>query len=349
MIIDKKKIGLFYKPYIIAEISANHKQSLSRAKKIIMQAKKAGASAIKIQTFDLKEMTLDLNNKMFTINNRGNLWNKKKLYNLYKKALTPKEWHAPIFEYCKKIGITCFTSVFDIKSLNFLDKFNLPAFKIASFENNHLPLIEEVIKRKKPVIISTGMSTMQDLEIIKKIFKKYNHKNFAFLKCTSSYPSNPKESNLSVIPYLRKKFNCEIGLSDHTPGIGVAVSSIAHGASLIEKHIKLNSNDGSLDEKFSLNPKKFKDLVFEANNAWKAIGKKKLFITNNEKKFLFLKRSIFISRDVTKGEKLKNENIKIIRPGYGLSPKNFNKILNRYFFKKSFKKGTPLKLNMIVK
>ena len=348
MRINKRKIGIKYPPYIIAEISANHQQSLSRAKKIILKAKKAGADAIKIQSFDLDEMTLNVKKKGFVIKNKTNLWHKENLYNLYKKAQTPKEWHKIIIDYCKKIRITCFTSVFDLKSLKYLKRFNLPAYKVASFENNHYPLISKLAKERKPIIISTGMSKMSDLQKILKILKKNKCNNFAFLKCTSSYPTNPKESNISAIQKMRSELKCEIGLSDHTVGIGAAVASISFGASIIEKHIVLKKNDKSLDEKFSLDPSEFKNLVFETKNAWLAKGQNILKISNSEKKFLFLKRSIYISRNVSKNEVLDNSNIKVIRPAYGLHPRYFNFVLNKKFIS-NYEMGTPLKLSMLKK
>ena len=348
MKINNRKIGINFSPYIIAEVSANHQQSLSRAKKIIFQAKKAGADAVKIQSFDLNEMTLDLNKKDFVIRNKDNIWYKRNLYNLYKQAQTPKDWHKKIFDYCKKIKITCFTSVFDLPTLKFLKRFNLPAYKVASFENNHLPLITELAKAKKPLIISTGMCKISDIYEIHKILKKYKCKNFALLKCTSAYPTNPKESNISAIKKLRSIFKCNIGLSDHTKGIGAAVASISHGATIIEKHIVLKKKDKSLDEKFSLDPKQFEDLVKETKNAWLAQGKNKQTITKSEKKFLFLKRSIYLSRNVKKNEKVNNSNIKIIRPAYGLHPKYLNRVIKKKF-KNNYKIGTPLKLPMLKK
>lgn len=346
MKINNKKIGLNYPPYIIAELSANHQQSLSRAKKIIFNAKKAGADAVKIQSFDLNEMTLNINKKDFVIRNKKNIWYRRNLYDLYRQAQTPKEWHKKIFDYCKKIKITCFTSVFDLPTLKFLKKFNLPAYKVASFENNHLPLIAKLAKQKKPLIISTGMCNINDIKEIYKILIKEKCKNFAFLKCTSAYPTNPKESNISAIEKLRSIFKCNVGLSDHTQGIGAAVASISYGATIIEKHLVLRKNDKSLDEKFSLDPKQFKDLVIETKNAWLAQGKNTITLTQSEKKFLFLKRSIYVSKDVKKNEIVNDSNIKIIRPSYGLHPKYIN-LVNKKKFKNNYKIGTPLKFNML--
>ena len=346
MRIGNKTIGINRKPFIIAELSGNHKGSLKRAIKIIKQVKKTGASAVKLQTFDLDEMTIDLNHKNFKINDKKSPWFKKSLYELYTIAQTPKEWHEPIFNFCKKIGLICFSSVFDFKSLAFLETLDAPAYKIASFENNHFPLIEMVAKKKKPTIISTGMSTLSEIAEVVKIFKKNKNNNLALLKCTSSYPANPKESNLRAIRTLREKFKCEVGLSDHTKGIGAAVASVSIGASIIEKHVVLKKNDGSVDKDFSLDPTEFKNLVNEANSAWLALGNKNLKPTLNEKKMLKLKRSIFVTMDLQKGSVLNKKNIKIIRPGFGLHPKHYNNLIGKKINRK-VKKGTPFKRGMV--
>jgi len=346
MKILNRKISKTNPPFIIAELSGNHKGSLVRALKIVDKAKAAGASAIKLQTFDLNEMTINFKSKSFVINDKASPWYKKNLYQLYKKAQTPKIWHKKIFEHSKKIGLICFSSVFDIKSLAFLEKLNAPAYKIASFENNHYPLIEKVAATKKPVIISTGMAKIDEIKEIVKIFKLKKNNNFALLKCTSSYPANPKESNIIAIKTLNEKFKCEVGLSDHTCGIGAAVASIAVGASIIEKHIMLEKNDGSVDQAFSLNPLEFKNLVKEANNAWLSLGKKYLGPTKNEKNTLKFRRSIYVIKNSKKGDTLSNQNIKIIRPSYGLHPKYFNKLIGKKL-KKTVRKGMPFKMNMI--
>tara|TARA_B100000029_G_scaffold187335_2_gene184740 strand:- start:3543 stop:4586 length:1044 start_codon:yes stop_codon:yes gene_type:complete len=346
MFIQSKKISSKDRPFIIAEISGNHKGSLKRALRIVKEARKAGVSAVKLQTFELNEMTINSKNSDFVVNDSKSLWYKKKLYDLYKEAQTPKQWHLPIFKLCKKLNLICFSSVFDLNSLKFLEQLNCPAYKIASFENNHLPLIEEVAKTKKPMIISTGMARISDIDKVVKILRKYKHNNFALLKCTSAYPSDPRESNLNAIKNLKKKYKCETGLSDHTIGIGAAVASISLGATIIEKHIVLKRGDGSIDEKFSLDPIEFKTLVTEANNAWSALGNEYLGPSKNEKKSLIFKRSIYVIKDVLRGEIVSHNNVKIIRPGKGLEPKYFKKIIGKKFTKSLFK-GTPLKKSFI--
>ena len=344
MFIKNKKISINNQPFIIAEISGNHKGSLKRALKIIKQAHRAGVSAIKLQTFDLDEMTLNSKKSGFIISDKKSLWYKKKLYDLYKTAQTPISWHKAIFKLCNKLNLICFSSVFDLKSLNFLKKLNCPAFKIASFENNHLPLIEAVAASRKPVIVSTGMAKISEIDQIVNIFKKKNNKNFALLKCTSTYPSDPKETNLLAIKKLKNRYKCEVGLSDHTIGIGASVASISLGASIIEKHIVLKKKDGSVDGEFSLDPKEFKKLVDETNNAWLALGKNKIYPTKKEKRSLIFRRSIYIVNNVKKGEILSKSNLRIIRPGNGLHPRYFNKIIGKRF-KLNIPQGTPLKKN----
>ena len=252
MRIKKFKIGTNYKPFIIGEVSGNHKGSLKRAIKIIKELKKSGASSCKLQSFDLDEMTLNIKNKNFLIKDNKSYWKNYYLYELYKKAITPLNWHHKIFDYCKKINFLCFSSVFDLKSLKILERLNSPAYKIASFEINHFPLIEQVIKTKKPIILSTGMCNLEEIREVVKMIKYYKHKNFALMKCTSSYPTNPKHSNLYGIKTLKNTFKCEVGLSDHTIGIAAAVASIPLGASIIEKHVTLNKKDNSVDSFFSL-------------------------------------------------------------------------------------------------
>ena len=345
MKIKKVKIGTNYKPFIIGEVSGNHKGSLKRVIQIISQLKKTGASSCKLQSFDLNEMTLNIKNKNFLIKDKKSYWKNNYLYELYKKAITPLNWHPKIFNYCKKINFLCFSSVFDTKSLKFLEKLNSPAYKIASFEINHFPLIEQVIKTKKPIILSTGMCNLEEIKEVVDMIRFYKHKNFALMKCTSSYPTNPKHSNLYGIQTLKKTFKCEVGLSDHTLGIAAAVASIPLGASIIEKHVTLSKRDNAVDSFFSLDLAEFKNLVLECNNAWLALGSKKIKPTNLERKSLFFRRSIFVSKSITKGTVLSKENLKIIRPGLGIHPKYFKKIIGKKI-KKDVEKGSPLKNNL---
>lgn len=335
-------------PFIIAEMSANHKNSLKLALKIIDAVATTGASAIKIQTFLPEEITLNIKNKYFKISDQKSLWKNKYLIDLYKEASTPFEWHKPIFDRAKKKGLFCFSSVFGDESFKFLESINAPAYKIASFENNHFPLIEKVSKTGKPVIISTGLAQINDLIEIIKIFKKNKNNNFCFLKCTSNYPASLEDVNLINILELQKKLNCTIGLSDHTLDNIAAITSIALGSRIIEKHVKLNDNLKSLDSLFSLSVKNFKKFVISVNESYKSLGDKGIIVSKNEKKSLIFKRSIFISNNVKKGEKFSSKNIKIVRPSYGLHPKFYKKLIGKVA-KKNYPKGQPTNLSMLKK
>ncbi|MBI04281.1 MAG: pseudaminic acid synthase [Pelagibacteraceae bacterium] len=334
------------KPFFIAEMSSNHKQSLQRALKIIDQVAKNGADAIKIQTFIPNEITLNIKNKYFKINDKNSLWNGKYLIDLYEEAKTPLDWHEKIFNRAKKNGIICFSSVFDDLSFEFLEKLNVPAYKIASFENNHFPLIEKVAQTNKPVIISTGLAEYDDLDELVKIFKKNNNNNFCLLKCTSNYPAKLSDANLSTITFLKEKYKCAIGLSDHTLENIAAITSIGLGVRIFEKHVKLNNKVKTLDSKFSLNINDFKKYTDSIKSAYVAIGKKSQLISKNEKNSLMFKRSIFISKDVNKNDKINKNNIKIIRPNNGLHPKFYKQVIGKKFQSKQ-KKGTPLNFKMI--
>ena len=338
MKILNRNINLNTKPFIIAEMSGNHNKSLNTALNIVEAASKSGADAIKLQTFSLKEMTLNIRNENFIIRDKKSLWKGKNLFKLYNDIHTPWEWHSKIIKKANEVGLFCFSSVFDEKSLDFLESLNTPAYKIASFENNHYPLIEKVAKTKKPVIISTGLATYKELDEITKILKKNNNSNYAFLKCTSSYPANPKDTNLLAIPKMINKYKCTVGLSDHTLGIAVAIASIPLGSRIIEKHIKISKNDESIDSKFSLDPIEFKKMTSGILTAWKSLGSNFLGISNNEKKAKQFRRSIYVTKNIKKGEIFTQNNLKIIRPGNGLHPKFIKKLLGKKS-KKNLKMG----------
>lgn len=346
MIIHNKIINHKTPPFIVAEISANHNNSLQRALKLVDEAKKAGAGAVKIQTYTADTITLDSKKRDFLITDKKSLWYGKYLYELYKKGSTPWEWHNEIFNRAKKNNLICFSTPFDETAVDFLRKFNPPVFKVASFENNHFPLIKKIIKTKKPIIISLGVSTLKDIQELVIYLRKNKAKNFALLKCTSSYPASVRDSNLKTILDIKKKFNVEVGLSDHTPGIGVAIASVAFGASIIEKHFTLNRNDGGLDDSFSINPSELNTLVCESRRAWESIGRTFYGILNAEKGSLIFKRSIYTSKNVKKGEKFSEHNIKVVRPNKGLHPKFFEKILGKKS-NRNINKFLPLKLNYI--
>ncbi|MCA1055309.1 pseudaminic acid synthase [Rossellomorea aquimaris] len=334
------------KPFIIAELSGNHNQSLDKALRLVEEAAKAGVDAVKIQTYTPDTMTLNIKNNEFVIDNPDNIWNGHSLYDLYEKAYTPWEWHNPIFEKCHELGVIPFSSPFDETAVDFLESLNVPMYKIASFENIDLPLIKKVASTGKPIIISTGMASIAELDDAVRTAKEAGCKDIVLLKCTSTYPASPKDTNLLTIPHMRELFDCEVGLSDHTLGIGVAVASISFGAKVIEKHLTLSRSEGGVDAAFSLEPNELKQLVTEANRAFDAIGQIKYGPTEKEKNSLKRRRSIYIVKDIKAGEILTKEHIKCIRPGLGLSPKYFNVLVGKTV-KRDLKKGTPMSWDIV--
>lgn len=346
MKIKNKIISNKNKPFIVAEMSGNHNQSINNALKLVRAAAKSGVDCLKLQTYTPDTLTLNVNKKGFIIKDKKSLWKGKKLYSLYKKAYTPWEWHKPIFEYAKKLGLICFSTPFDNSAVDFLEKLNVPAYKIASFENTDLPLIKKVIKTGKPVIISTGMANLRELKETVSFIKDHGCKNFALLKCTSQYPANPKYSNILTIPNMKKLFGCEIGISDHTLGIGTSIAAVSHGASIIEKHFTINRKNGGVDSSFSLEPQEMKSLVIESKRAWESLGSIKYGPTKGEKKSIQFRRSLYVAEDIKKGEIFTSKNLRIVRPGYGIQPKYYEKMLGKKA-KKNTKKGTPVSWNLV--
>lgn len=343
--IGKRKIGLDHKPFIIAEMSGNHNQSLERALEIVEAAARAGADALKIQTYTPDSMTLDLECGEFIISDPQSLWRGKSLYKLYQEAQTPREWHRPIFDRCGELGMIGFSTPFDESAVDFLESLDVPCYKIASFENNDLNLIRKVASTGKPIIMSTGMATLGELEEAVGAVRSAKCKELVLLKCTSSYPSTPEHSNLRTVPSLRALFSCEAGLSDHTGGIGAAVASIALGCTVIEKHFTLSRADGGVDSAFSLEPQEMKALVMETERAWQALGQIAYGPTESEKKSLIYRRSLYIAKDIKKGEVLTRECVRCIRPGLGMAPKYLESILGKKI-NRDAKKGTPLAWEM---
>ncbi len=323
IIINKLKV-----PKLISEISANHGNNLDVAIKLVKEAAKQGSDLIKLQTYTADTITLNSNKSEFIIKDKKSLWRKRKLYDLYSEGETPKEWHFKLFQEAKKFKVKCFTSIFDERDIAFLEKLKVPAYKIASFESTHFPLIEKVIKTKKPLLISTGMNTLKELYELVKLLKKNNCKNFALLKCTSSYPAKSNATNLETISHMKKVFKCEVGFSDHTIGYNAAIGSVHYGATFIEKHICLNNNIG-LDSKFSLKVNKIKEFKNEIIKAYEAKGKIFYGVTSEELPSLKYRRSIYSSKEIKKGEKFSINNLKIIRPAYGLEPKYLKKIIGK--------------------
>ena len=346
--IQKREISEARPPLVIAEISANHNNSLKNTLNMLDSASKIGVEAVKIQTFSIEEMTLDYNKREFLIKDqfKNKKWNKRSLFNLYSEAQLPYAWHEKIVKKANSLGLICFSSVFDVKSLEFLEKLKMPAYKIASLESLHFPLIEQVCKTKKPIIISTGTLDLKEIDRLIKFLNKKNCKKFAILHCVTEYPANYKNINLNTIEYLRNKYNCIVGFSDHTQGIGAAVASVPFGASIIEKHFKNNPKSKSLDNEFSLDPENMKILIKEVDNAWKSIGKNKIKLSKGEIAYKKYRRSIYVTKTIQKGEKFNHNNIKIIRPGFGLTPELYYKVLNKVS-KKNLRRGDPLKKKFI--
>jgi pseudaminic acid synthase len=344
----KVKIGKSAPPFIVAEISGNHNQSLGRGLEIIEAAAKAGVHGIKLQTYTPDTMTLDINEREFFISDSKSLWKGQNLYDLYKEAHTPWEWHKPLFERAQSLGLVCFSTPFDASAVDFLDGLNAPLYKIASQENTDIPLIRKAASTGKPLVISTGMATMQELEEAVFAARDAGCKDLILLKCTSSYPASPEDSNILTIPYLRERFGVEVGLSDHTLGIGVAVASVSLGGVFIEKHFTLSRADGGVDSAFSMEPQEMKALVEETYRAWLALGSVQDGPTEVEKKGLIFRRTLYVVEDIRAGETFTLKNVRAIRPGLGLPPKFLDSILGKKALK-DLRKGTPLSLDFVSK
>jgi pseudaminic acid synthase len=339
--IGRHHIGFSYKPFIIAEMSGNHNQSLERALEIVEAAAKTGAHALKIQTYTPDTMTLDLDEREFHISDPKSLWTGTSLYKLYGEAYTPWEWHKPIFDRAQKLGMIAFSTPFDNTSVDFLESLDVPCYKIASFENTDLPLIRRVAATGKPLIISTGMASIAELDDAVKAAREAGCRDLILLKCTSTYPATASNTNILTIPHMRELFGCEVGLSDHTMGVGVSVASVALGATVIEKHFTLNRADGGVDSTFSMEPEEMTQLVLETERAWQAMGQVSFGATEAEKKSIVFRRSLYIVEDTRAGDKLTSRNMRAIRPGLGLAPKYYDFLIGKTV-KIDVKKGTAL-------
>lgn len=328
-------------PFIVAEMSGNHNQSLDRALQIVEAAAKTGVQGLKLQTYTAGTMTLDIDEGEFYINDPNSLWKGNSLYKLYQQAYTPWEWHEPIFKRCQELGIVGFSTPFDESAVDFLESLNVPCYKIASFENTDLPLIRKVASTGKPMIISTGMATVAELDETVRTAKEAGCQDLILFKCTSTYPATPENTNILTIPHLRDLFDVQVGLSDHTMGIGVSVASVALGSIFIEKHFTLSRADGGVDSAFSMEPEEMKQLVIETERAWQSLGKISYGATQAEQKSLVYRRSLYITEDMKAGEQLTKENLQAIRPGYGLPPKYYEIFLGKVV-NQDLKKGTPL-------
>jgi pseudaminic acid synthase len=345
MKITHKTFGSGHPPFIIAEMSGNHNQSLERALEIVEAAAKTGAHALKIQTYTPDTMTLDLDEREFHISDPKSLWTGTSLYKLYGQAFTPWEWHAPIFKRAKELGIIAFSTPFDATSVDFLESLDVPCYKIASFENTDLPLIRKVAATGKPMIISTGMASIAELDDTVRAARQAGCKDLVLLKCTSTYPATADNTNILTIPHMRELFGCEVGLSDHTMGVGVSVASVALGATVIEKHFTLNRADGGVDSSFSMEPAEMTQLVVETERAWQALGRVTYGPTAAEEKSIVFRRSLYVVKDLLAGDVLGPDNVRAIRPGLGLPTKYLDQVLGKSV-KHDIVRGTALSWDM---
>jgi N-acetylneuraminate synthase len=345
MKINNRTISSQQLPYIIAELSANHNGSIERAFESILAAKEAGADAVKIQTYTADTMTIDCNREEFQIT--GGLWDGYSLYDLYKEAQTPYEWHKRLFDYAKEIGITIFSTPFDETAVDLLEELGTPVYKIASFEMTDLPLVKYVAQTKKPMIISTGMANLEEITEVVRVARENGCTDLILLHCISSYPAPAEQSNLKTIPDLAERFGVITGLSDHTMGTTVATTSVALGACLIEKHFTLSRTDKGPDSEFSLEPQELKQLCIDTKIAWQSLGQAGYEKKEAEKSNVKYRRSIYAVKDIKKGDKLTQENIKRIRPGLGLEPKHYDEIISKAA-KCDIDRGTPISFDVIV-
>lgn len=339
--IGDRLIGVNHPPFIIAEMSGNHNQSLARALEIVEAAARSGAHALKIQTYTPETMTLDLDEREFHLSDSTSLWVGTSLYKLYSVAYTPWDWHKPIFDRARQLGIIPFSTPFDDTAVDFLESLDVPCYKIASFENTDLPLIRRVAATGKPLIISSGMATVAELDETVRAARKAGCKDLILLKCTSTYPATAENTNILTIPHMRKLFGCEVGLSDHTMGLGVSVASVALGAAVIEKHFTLNRVDGGVDSAFSMNPAEMAQVVVETERAWQAMGKVCYGPIEAEENSLQFRRSLYVVQDLKAGDVLTCENVRAIRPGLGLPTKYLEVVLGKTV-KQDVKRGTAL-------
>jgi N-acetylneuraminate synthase len=346
MKIGHVEIGPDIRPYVIAEMSGNHNQSLDRALAIVDAAARAGAHAVKLQTYTADTMTLDLVEGEFTIADPNSLWSGQSMHALYQKAHTPWDWHAPIMERANALGMACFSSPFDESSIDFLETLDVPCYKIASFECIDLPLIRRAAGTGKPLIISTGMATVAEIAEAVDTARSGGCKDLVLLKCTSNYPASPENTNVRTIAHMRQLFGCEVGLSDHTMGIGTAIAAVAFGATVVEKHFTLSRAEGGVDSAFSLEPDELASLVIETERAWQALGEVRYGPTAAEEKARTRRRSLYIAEDLEAGDVLTASNLRRIRPGHGLAPKFFDVLLGRRVTR-AVKKGTPATWDLI--
>lgn len=340
-----RRVGSDAKPFVIAEMSGNHNQSLSRAMEIVEAAARAGAHGLKLQTYTPDTMTIDKSDGDFLITDPSSLWHGKSLHALYHEAHTPWEWHGPLFKRARELGMIPFSTPFDDSAVDFLESLGAACYKIASFENIDLPLIRKVARTGKPMIISTGMATVAEIDDAVRAARTSGCRDLVLLKCTSTYPADPRNSNIATIPSIAQTFGVQVGLSDHTMGVGVAVASVALGATVIEKHFTLRRADGGVDSTFSLEPEEMALLVTESERAWLGLGAVTYRTTAEEKSKIF-RRSLYVTEDIEAGTVLSPANLRAIRPGFGLPPKYLDSVLGLRVGRR-VKRGTPMSWELL--
>ncbi len=341
ILIANRKIAVKSPAFIIAELSGNHNQDLGRALAIIEAAGESGADAIKLQTYTADTITMDCRNQYFATQ-AGSLWEGRTLYDLYQEAHTPWDWHEKLFQKAEECGLLCFSSPFDKTAVDFLERLNVPAYKIASYEINDIPLIRRAARTGKPVIISTGVASLSDIELALQTCREEGNQDVILLKCTSAYPAPYHEMNLRVIPHMAETFQCMTGLSDHSYGTEVAVAAAALGAKVVEKHLTLSRQDGGVDSDFSMEPEEFARMVREIRNVEAALGTVTYELTEKQKESKRYSRSLFASEDIRKGELLQESNIRSVRPGDGITPRYLDAVLGKRA-KRDISRGMPLK------
>jgi pseudaminic acid synthase len=344
--IGRHMVGPDHRPFIIAEMSGNHNQSLDRALAIVDAAAATGAQALKLQTYTADTMTLDVDADGFSINDTSSLWHGRRLYDLYQEAHTPWAWHKPIFERARQHGMVPFSTPFDFTAVDFLETLDADCYKVASFENTDLPLISRIAATGKPMIISLGMASIAEMDEAVQAARDGGCRNLVLLKCTSTYPATPANTNVATIPHMRALFDVQVGLSDHTMGMGVSLASVALGATVIEKHFTLDRSDGGVDSSFSMEPAEMATLVIESERAWQGLGKITYGATEAEEGSRQFRRSLYVSDDLKEGDRLSAANMRAIRPGFGLPPKHVDMILGSCV-RRDVKRGTPVSWDLV--
>jgi pseudaminic acid synthase len=342
--INKREIGPGRPVYIVAEMSANHNQDLDQAKRIVEAAKSVGADAVKLQTYTPDSLTIDCDNDLFKI--KGTVWKGRKLYDLYKEASTPWHWHPELQELAHSLGLDLFSTPFDETAVDFLMELNIPVLKVASFELVHLPLLQKIARTGKPVIMSTGMATLAEIEEAVQTLKTSGCREVAILKCTSAYPASPEEMNLRTIPHLADTFNVPVGLSDHTVGITAPAAAVTLGASIIEKHLTLSRDIPGPDSAFSLTPDEFKAMAASVRETEKMLGRVSYEMTDKQKSSMVFRRSLFVAADMASGDIFSKDNVRAIRPGHGLHTRHLEAILGK-IAAHPIKKGTPFSWDLV--